>query len=358
MPYVLSTVGWFMIGLGVLSLMLARKDENKGCAMTMLAVMMLFCGASCFGIVLLKYPETLPAKPDFSVLFETIPTTEATEPTTEPTTESTAPTVEPTTEPTEPPTEPPEPGWNYTEEGHTLYIDDDGSRHTGWLKLEGETFYFDDEGVMVRGEVQIGGKTYHFASRGQRILLINPWNTVPEDYQPDLVSLPGKYGYSGTKVDRSCYDALIEMLDDCKEQCGAALVVSGYRSFEQQTILFSRKVDRLVESGVSREEARTKAATVVAYPGTSEHQLGLAMDIVDSALQVLEKEQEDMPVQKWLMEHSWKYGFVLRYPNDKTEVTGIIYEPWHYRYVGKEIAEELHAADITLEEYLQNLTKR
>jgi D-alanyl-D-alanine carboxypeptidase len=357
MPYVLSTAGWFMIGLGVLSLMLARKDEKKGCTMTLLAVMLLFFGAGCFGVVVLKYPEMLPARPDFSVLFETLPTTEATttptEPTVEPTTEATEPTIAPTTEPTEPLV----PGWHYTEEGDTLYIDDDGSRHTGWLKLEGETFYFSDEGKMVRGEVQIGGKTYHFASRGQRILLINPWNTVPEDYQPDLVSLPGKYGYSGTKVDRSCYDALIKMLDDCAAQCGPALVVSGYRSFEQQTILFSRKVDRLVASGVSKEDARTKAATVVAYPGTSEHQLGLAMDIVDSALQVLEEEQEDMPVQKWLMEHSWKYGFVLRYPSDKTEVTGIIYEPWHYRYVGEEIAEELHAAGITLEEYLQNLTK-
>ena len=79
-------------------------------------------------------------------------------------------------------------------------------------------------------------------------------------------------------------------------------------------------------------------------------------DIVDKAYQTLDEHQAEMPAQKWLMENSWKYGFILRYPVGKTDVTGIIYEPWHYRYVGLELAEELHELGLTLEEYLQMLT--
>ena len=80
------------------------------------------------------------------------------------------------------------------------------------------------------------------------------------------------------------------------------------------------------------------------------------MDIVDTRLWALEWEQADLPAQKWLMEHCWEYGFILRYPKDKIDVTGIIYEPWHYRYVGKELAAELHELGLTLEEYIHSLT--
>ena len=92
----------------------------------------------------------------------------------------------------------------------------------------------------------------------------------------------------------------------------------------------------------------------MARPGTSEHQLGLALDIVDLDYQQLDTRQEETPEQKWLMENSWKYGFILRYPTDKSNITGIIYEPWHYRYVGKEAAKVIHEKGICLEEYLEN----
>ena len=102
--------------------------------------------------------------------------------------------------------------------------------------------------------------------------------------------------------------------------------------------------------------ALEEAGTVVAVPGTSEHQLGLALDIIDDSNWTLDQTQENTKTQKWLMAHSWEYGWVLRYPNGKTELTGIIYEPWHYRYVGKEIAAELHELDMCLEEYMQMLS--
>ena len=95
-----------------------------------------------------------------------------------------------------------------------------------------------------------------------------------------------------------------------------------------------------------------KAAKEVAVPGTSEHQLGLAVDIVDTQNQVLNRAQEDTAVQQWLMEHCYEYGFILRYPQDKSDDTGIIYEPWHYRYVGTEAALAIRDQGVTLEEYL------
>ena len=95
-----------------------------------------------------------------------------------------------------------------------------------------------------------------------------------------------------------------------------------------------------------------EAAKAVAIPGTSEHQLGLAVDLVDANMQDLTSAQESTETQKWLMANSWRYGFIHRYPNGKTDITGIIYEPWHYRYVGKDAAQEIFNRDITLEEYL------
>ena len=90
----------------------------------------------------------------------------------------------------------------------------------------------------------------------------------------------------------------------------------------------------------------------MAKPGTSEHQVGLALDIVSSEYQELDEAQMETEDQKWLMENSWKYGFILRYPMDKSEITGIIFEPWHYRYVGKKAAKEITEQNLTLEEYV------
>ena len=108
----------------------------------------------------------------------------------------------------------------------------------------------------------------------------------------------------------------------------------------------------LFKSFKSEDEAKAEAAKAVAIPGTSEHQLGLAVDLVDANMQDLTSAQESTETQKWLMANSWRYGFIHRYPNGKTDITGIIYEPWHYRYVGKDAAQEIFNRDITLEEYL------
>ena len=266
------------------------------------------------------------------------------------------------------------PGW-HTVSGKRCYVLEDGSYAVGWLEDGGRRYYFNkygvlqtgwivsdeklyylnEDGSMARGETVINGIVYHFDSRGQRVIVVNPWNAVPGDYQPDLISLSTDISTSGISVDSSCYAPLLEMIADCNAVCPAVCVVSGYRSHAYQTNLHNRKVRFYLDQGYTQEDARESAAAVVAVPGTSEHQLGLAVDIIDTRLWDLTEEQAELPAQKWLMENSWKYGFILRYPKDKTGSTGIIYEPWHYRYVGKELAKEIFESGKTLEEYLQDL---
>ena len=179
------------------------------------------------------------------------------------------------------------------------------------------------------------------------LTVVNPWNPLPEDWVCDLVTLS-----DGRRVDSRCYEAFEEMMAACRDAGYAPFLCSAYRTQETQQSLYDNKVQRLINSGMSEDEAKVEAAKTVAIPGTSEHQLGLAVDIVDANMQDLTDEQENTETQKWLMANSWRYGFIHRYPNDKTDITGIIYEPWHYRYVGKAAAQDIFNRDITLEEYV------
>lgn len=285
----------------------------------------------------------------FCIILSGCSPVEPTVPTTVPQETASVPTTVPTT------AAPIITGW-FVENGNQYYYNDDGIPVAGWLELEGSTYYFREDGTMATGEVMIDGVACHFTSQGTRVILVNPWNSVPTDYEPELVSLTSAHGVQGSLVDKSCYDALTAMIDDCNKVCPQAYVVSSYRTHQQQVDNYNRKVQYYLNQGYDRATAEKEAATIIAIPGTSEHQLGLAVDIVDTRLWALEWEQADLPAQKWLMEHCWEYGFILRYPKDKINVTGIIYEPWHYRYVGKELAAELHELGITLEEYIHSLT--
>ena len=180
-----------------------------------------------------------------------------------------------------------------------------------------------------------------------RLLLVNKQNPLPDDYSIQTVELR-----NGLQVDERCYPDLQAMMDACREEGLAPVICSAYRTREYQENLYQSQIEKQLARGYSREHAETAAGEQVAVPGTSEHQLGLAVDIVDIDYQLLDSSQEDTAVQKWLMEHSWEYGFILRYPDGKSEITGITYEPWHYRYVGRENAEQIHRGGVCLEEYL------
>lgn len=184
------------------------------------------------------------------------------------------------------------------------------------------------------------------------LILVNPWNKLPEDYQPELEEIPQADTEDPLYVDVRCAEALRQMIADCKEAGNYPYICSAYRSLEKQQFLFNNKIRRLVLEGVDPDEAPEIAAMSVAKPNTSEHQLGLAVDIIDFFYTNLDKGQEETSTQQWLMENSWRYGFILRYPNGSSEITGIIYEPWHYRYVGEEAAAEIYELGVTLEEYL------
>ena len=180
-----------------------------------------------------------------------------------------------------------------------------------------------------------------------QLLLVNPWNEMPEDYEVHLKSMP-----DGMKVDEKAYDSLTAMLQACQDAGLHPKICSAYRTMAKQTYLYNNKIARLQNAGYSKKAAQAEAGRWVARPGTSEHQLGLAVDIVSQSYQALTKKQERTAEQKWLMEHCWEYGFILRYPNEKSEITGIGYEPWHYRYVGRDVALDIRDSGLCMEEYL------
>lgn len=153
-------------------------------------------------------------------------------------------------------------------------------------------------------------------------------------------------------VDERIETQLKKMLADAKAAGVKPLICSSYRTEEKQKSLFDNKVKKNKNSGMDDDEAVQEAAGWVAYPGTSEHQLGLAVDIVDLDHQSLDSSQEKTAATKWLMENCQNYGFILRYPTEKSEITGVNYEPWHYRYVGEDVAKEIMKREICLEEYL------
>ncbi len=246
---------------------------------------------------------------------------------------------------------PPKLGW-IEENGLRYYYAAEDVMSTGWVEIDERSYYFLPDGSMATGKVEIDGQTRFFAHDGSELLLANPWNFIPEDHVPEIVCFNG-WQY----VSVECYDALMSMLDGCREAGLTPYVASAYRTHGDQRYLYNNKIQRLINEGYSVEDANKLAGTVVAVPGTSEHELGLALDLVDYNYRNLDEAQENTPVQQWFMAHCWEYGFILRYPNDKSDITGIIYEPWHYRYVGKTIAEEIYKTGVCLEEYLDALTR-
>ena len=181
------------------------------------------------------------------------------------------------------------------------------------------------------------------------LVLVNSEHPMEEGYVPELMEL--EEGYS---VDSRILDAAKEMLADAKKAGLDVEICSAYRSVERQEQVFNDSMKERVKSGLGYWEAFNETSLNVAVPGTSEHALGLALDLISSQYTELDEEQENTAEAKWLKENCYKYGFILRYPPQKTNITGITYEPWHYRYVGVEDATKITELGITLEEYLQN----
>ena len=186
------------------------------------------------------------------------------------------------------------------------------------------------------------------ASENWALVLVNWEHTLPDGFSiPELTQLR-----NGHAIDSRAYPALQSMMDDARAAGLQPLICSSLRSRSNQEQLFEQEVQNWLARGYTRSEAEAQAAMWVARPGTSEHQTGLAVDIVDMSYQILDAGQENTPVQKWLMTHCAEYGFILRYPTDKSSLTGVSAEPWHYRYVGTDAAREIMGNGLCLEEYL------
>ena len=249
-------------------------------------------------------------------------------------------------------------GW-YTDEAGKYYLNEKGQPYTGPLEVDGKGYYFGENGVMATGWVtegndryylnadgtmavgkaEIDGKTHFFTSKGKWVLFCNPWNPVPEDYVVKLVSIEG---YRFDSIGR---DALQKMLEDCRAAGFSCKINNTYRSKATQQNMWNKSVNKYMAQGMTLEEANAKTGESTAIPGHSEHQTGLAVDI-----------DGNTETYAWLAEHCWDYGFILRYPDDKIDITGIIYEPWHFRYVGTELSLELKELGITMEEYMEQIT--
>lgn len=177
--------------------------------------------------------------------------------------------------------------------------------------------------------------------------LVNKDNPLAADYAAEMSAAP-----NGQSFDSRAVEALKEFISAAKAEGLTVYITSAYRSYDTQEYLFKKKVSEYLSSEGSQEAATEKAKTIVAYPGTSEHQLGLACDIVDKYYQYMDESIENTPLSIWMAAHSAEYGFILRYPKNKSEVTGVMYEPWHFRYVGKEAAAYITQKGLTLEEFV------
>ena len=204
--------------------------------------------------------------------------------------------------------------------------------------LIGSTLLFSD-----KISLQPFTNTEHTQSEDWRLILVNNDCSIPKDYQTALLQLS-----NGIYIDSRIYPDLQQMFDDARSEGIYPIVREGYRTHEEQQTIMDDKINSFILQGYSKREAEKLAKEWVAEPGTSEHELGLAVDINAD-----KSRSSNDEVYNWLAENAYQYGFILRYPQGKEDITGIDYEPWHYRYVGKESALEIYTQQITLEEYLE-----
>lgn len=176
-----------------------------------------------------------------------------------------------------------------------------------------------------------------------RLLLVNSTHPLADDYSVDLTELR-----NGQSVDTRILSDLQEMFDAARSEDIYPIVSDAYRTREDQQTLMDDVIQNYEDEGYSSEEASSKAEQVIAKPGTSEHETGLAIDIAGDD----DYDQDTDSVLEWMNSNAYKYGFILRYPSGKESVTGAEAENDHYRYVGKEAAKVIHDQGICLEEYL------
>ena len=250
-------------------------------------------------------------------------------------------------------------GWEDSENGRRYY-GSDGVQTFGWVEIDGKWYFFGEEGLTRTGWFQDGeylyylyedgsaavgpteieGTTHYFTPKGVHVVLVNADHAVPDYYDADLVTYIPWH-----EVAQVALEPLTKMLEDCVAAGYDYEFNSAYRSIEVQEEILRARTQEHIAIGYTEADAYAKARETVALPGTSEHHLGLAVD-------VLNKDGAERKALEWLGEHCWEYGFILRYAADKAAITGIVHEPWHFRYVGIRVSMDMMDSGLCLEEYL------
>lgn len=205
--------------------------------------------------------------------------------------------------------------------------------------------------VPAGGEPEPQGPTGDWESNPY-LRLVNQTHPLPEDYEVETVAV---YTGSNGKVyemEKTAGEHMIAMISAAQKDGVNIGVTSAFRTLAYQTMLFNRDVEKYKAQGMTEEQAHAKTAQNVAIPGQSEHCAGLAADLLSSEHWSLDEGFENTAAFRWLDAHAAEYGYILRYPKGKEDITLITYEPWHYRYVGVEYAKKIKESGLCLEEYL------
>lgn len=190
-----------------------------------------------------------------------------------------------------------------------------------------------------------------YEAHKKELVLVNASHELDEDYDASLRSICG----GRLQASERMYRPLVELLAAAEEEGHQYWIASAWRSREKQQKLVNEDVRRAMDQGMTREKALKETYKETMPAGYSEHETGLALDILCSENMRMDQSQKKELGNVWLRENSWRYGFVLRYPEDKEKITGIRYEPWHFRYVGKRAAAYMHENKLTLEEFWERL---
>lgn len=223
-----------------------------------------------------------------------------------------------------------------------------------YYKKENKTRYYSykkknknlsEEDIVTRVNIGLDYKYYTHTTKSKYLnsdkILVNKYIYVGEYYVPDnLEDIPKEYARSGMKLVKSAKDAFVEMAKKAKESNTPIIAMSSYRGYDYQVKLYNK---------YKENDGKEAADTYSARPGFSEHQTGLCVDIYDGVIDYTNFEKSKS--FNWMINNAYKYGFILRYPMNKEDITGYTYESWHYRYVGKKIAKYIHDNKITFDEY-------
>ncbi|MDD3392822.1 MAG: M15 family metallopeptidase [Bacilli bacterium] len=231
----------------------------------------------------------------------------------------------------------------------TYYIDDNLDRYLTYAENNSDKSITDVVSIVnTYSDYEFYSNIVESDVSKGNLIIVNKHYQLPDDYEPDnLVAVKNWYAYGTNELKEEVYDAFLSMYNDATKKDLKLIIISGYRSYDEQEVLFD---------SYKNSNGQTWADSIAARAGHSEHQTGLTFDLTTTGISDIDDFQNTDEFT-WMQENSYKYGFILRYPEGKEGITGYDYESWHYRYVGVEVATVIHTLNITFDEYYEYFVK-